>query len=139
MTQINAYIHFNGQCREAMEFYKECMGGQLQLQTVGDSPMAGQSPAAIQQQILHGSLTKGSLVLMGTDMVGPNGHIVGNNVNLSLSCSSEEEINEFFTGLSAGGKIIHPLKLAFWGALFGVFTDKYGIEWMLNYEMPGKV
>lgn len=134
MTQINAYITFNGQCREAMTFYKECLGGELAMQTVEGSPIEHDCPAAMKGQILHASLMKNGLVLMGTDMLGPKGYNKGNNIALSLSCSSEQEINVFFEKLSAGGEIIHSLKMEFWGAIFGVFIDKYGIAWMLNFD-----
>jgi len=72
--------------------------------------------------------------LMGSDMAGPEGIISGNNIALSVNCSSEKEINEFFLRLSASGKIIDPLKEQFWGAIFGVLTDKFGIRWMFNYD-----
>jgi len=134
MTQINAYAGFNGDCRKAMEFYRECIGGELQFQTIGDSPIANQCAPAMKDSILHSSLTNGPLLLMATDMVGPDGFIKGNNISLSLSCSSEEEINRFYSKLSAGGKILEPLKPSFWGSLFGCFTDKFGIMWMLNYD-----
>ena len=135
MTQINAYVSFSGNCREAMTFYKECLGGELTLQTVGGSPIEAQCPAAMKDQILHSTLMKdGSLLLMGSDMVAPDGFIKGNNIALSVNCSSEGEINEFFSSLSASGKIIDPLKEQFWGAIFGVLTDKFGIRWMFNYD-----
>ena len=134
MTQISAYLNFSGNCREALSFYKDCLGGELSLQTVEGSPMEAGCPGAMKHQILHGSLTKNGLILMGSDMVGTEGLIQGNNISLSLSCSSEKEINQFFSVLSAGGKIIEPLKLQFWGAMFGVLTDKFGIRWMLTYD-----
>lgn len=134
MTQINAYVGFNGKCREAMTFYKECLGGELFFQTVADTPMAAQCAEAMQNNVMHSSLTKGSLLLMGSDMVSPEGHHPGNNIALSLNCSSEEEINTFFTKLGEGGSIIDPLKLQFWGAMFGVLRDKFGIVWMFNYD-----
>ncbi|MEI9912593.1 MAG: VOC family protein [Bacteroidota bacterium] len=81
---------------------------------------------------------KDAILLMGSDMVGPDGFIKGNTMSLSLNCSSEEEINSFFSTLSAGGKIIHPLRVEFWGAIFGVFTDKFGVRWMLNYDKNAK-
>ena len=134
MTQINAYLNFDGTCREAMTFYKECLGGELTLQTIEGSPFESQCPAAIKHQIMHATLTKGPLLLMGSDMVGPDGFQKGNNISLSLNCSTEEEINRFFTALSAGGKILEPLKDQFWGAIFGCVTDKFGIRWMLNFD-----
>jgi PhnB protein len=139
MTQINAYVGFNGKCQEAMNFYKETLGGELTLQTVESSPIAAQCPTAIQHQILHSTLMKdGVLLLMGTDMVSPAGYKPGNNVALSLNCSSEEEINTVFSRLSQEGQIVDPLKEQFWGAIFGVLTDKFGINWMLNYDKSRK-
>jgi PhnB protein len=134
MTQINAYLTFKGNCSEAMNFYNECLDGKLVLLPVGESPIAQQCPAAMQNQVMHASLTKGALMLMASDMLAPGGLTVGNNVALSLNCSSEEEIYRFYNSLSAGGQIIDELKTQFWGALFGVFTDKFGIRWMLNYD-----
>lgn len=134
MTQINAYVGFNGKCAEAMNFYKDCLGGELMLQTIGDSPMASQFPENMKDKILHSSLTKGALLLMATDCTTPEGYISGNNVALSLSCSSEEEINSFFAKLCRDGKVMDSLKEAFWGATFGVLKDKFGITWMLNYD-----
>lgn len=135
MTQINAYITFNGNCREAMTFYKECLGGTLNMMPVGGSPMEAECPTAMKDSILHSTLLKDSLVLMASDMLAPGVEFVPvSNIALSLNCSSEEEINEFYTKLSDGGHIIDPLKVQFWGAIFAVFTDKFGIRWMLNYD-----
>jgi PhnB protein len=138
MTQINAYITFLGNCREAMHFYQDCLGGELSMQTVAGSPIELQCPGAMKDHILHASLQKGNLLLMGSEMPGPEGYIKGNSIALSLNCNSEEEINDFFTRLSAGANIIHPLKKEFWGATFGVLTDKFGIRWMLNYDRNQK-
>lgn len=138
MAQINPYLNFQGNCREVMTFYKECLGGELAMQTVEGSPIEHQCPSFMKDQILHASLMKDSIMIMGSDMIGPEGYIFGNNVALSLSCCTEEEINTFFVKLSEGGKIIHPLRVEFWGAVFGVFTDKFGIRWMLNYDQNQK-
>ena len=134
MTQISAYLNFNGNCREAMSFYKNCLGGELSLQTVEGSPMEAGCPSGVKHQILHSSLTKNGLILMGSDMVSPEGLRMGNNISLSLNCSSKEEITRFYKALSNGGKIIEPLRVQFWGAMFAVLKDKMGIIWMLNYN-----
>ena len=138
MTQINAYLNFDNQCKEAMTFYKECLGGELTLQTIGDSPMGATCPEAMKAQILHATLINNGVVLMGSDMKGPDGFIQGSSMSLALNCSSEEEINKFYSSLSAGGKIMEPLKEQFWGALFAAFTDKFGVRWMLNYDKNKK-
>jgi PhnB protein len=133
MTTINAYINFTGTCREAMTFYKECLGGNLTFQTVAGTPMETQAPASMKDKILHSSLQRDNIVIMASDMTYP-GFIQGNNVSLSINCSSEEEINTFFEKLSEGAQVLHPLADSFWGAKFGVLADKFGTRWMLNYE-----
>lgn len=134
MTQINAYLTFNGNCREVMTFYQFCLGGELVFHTIEGSPMEARCPSAIKHQILHSSLTKGPLLLMATDMIGPEGYKEGNTIAMSLNCSSEEEIKTFYNNLSAGGKVLMSVEKTFWATLFAEFTDKYGIRWMLNYD-----
>ena len=134
MTMINTYLNFNGNCREAMTFYKECLGGELALNPVAGSPVAEHMPPEAQQNILHACLTSGNMVLMASDMMGPEGITKGNTMALMLQCSSEEEINRFFNSLSAGGYVDHPLADSFWGSKFAHFIDKFGMTWMLNYE-----
>ena len=104
MRQINSYLHFNGNCREAMTFYKECLGGQLILQTVGESPMADKMPIEMKDLILHATLINGELVLLGSDM-SPENLIKGNAVDLMLDCRSDDEIRTSFDKLSANGTI----------------------------------
>ena len=105
------------------------------MQTVEGSPIEAQCPAEMKHQVLHATLAKDELLLMGSDMQEPGeGFTKGNNIALSLNCSSEEEINTFFSKLSKDGKVSHALTEQFWGATFGVLTDKYGIRWMLNYD-----
>lgn len=134
MTQIYSYLTFNGNCREAMHFYQDCLGGELTFQTIDESPLSGKMPKKMKDCILHSTLTKGALVLMGSDMVGESGLIKGNAVSLSLNCSSEEEIRNCYAKLSADGKANHPLEESFWGALFGDLTDKFGNHWILNFN-----
>ncbi len=133
MTQINAYLGFNGNCREAMTFYKECLGGELTLQTVEGTPMAEHMPAEAGHNILHSTLTNGDWTLMATDMARGE-RINGNTVFLCLNCSSKEEIETLFFSLSSGGEVIDPLSEQFWGGTLGGLTDKFGMNWMLNYE-----
>jgi PhnB protein len=135
MTQLSPYINFNGQCRQAMSFYQECLGGELHLQPIAGSPIEAQCPQAIHDQILHSALINKGIFLMGSDMQGPVKFVPGNNMAISINCSSEEEIRTFFTKLSSKGEIIDDLKKQFWGGLFGVLTDQFGIRWMFNYEV----
>ena len=134
MTQINSYLTFNGNCREAMTFYAACLGGELGLQTIGASPLADKMPAKMKDCILHATLTNGAILIMASDMVGDKGLIKGNAVSLMLNCSSEEEIRDFYSRLSDGGEPTHPLEISFWGALFGDLTDKFGNQWLLHFD-----
>ena len=139
MTQINAYLTFGGNCREAMNFYKDSLGGELTLQTIGESPLADKMPVHMKDCILHATLTKGNVVLMGSDMVSDKGLLKGNAVSMAINCSSDEEIKTFYEKLSAGGNRDHALEETFWGATFGDLTDKYGNHWLLNYEKSKKL
>lgn len=138
MTQINTYLTFSGNCLDAMIFYKECLGGELNFQTVGESPLSEKMPTQMKDSVVHSTLTKGTLVLMGSDMVSEKGLVKGNSVSLSLNCSSEEEIKTFYAKLSEGGSADHPLENSFWGALFGDLTDKFGNHWLLNFDKNQK-
>ena len=133
MTYINAYLNFNGQAKEAMAFYKECLGGELVMQKIAESPMAARMPSEMGAKILHSSLTKNNLVLMASDMMG-NSIVKGNSISLCVNCSSDEEINLFFNNLSKDGKVVEPLHQSFWGATFGSLTDKFGVTWIFNYS-----
>jgi PhnB protein len=133
MAQLIPYLNFNGQCREALTFYQECFEGDLEMQKVGESPMAAKMPSEKGPLILHGALSKnGNSILMGSDMIG-NALQPGNSINLCLNCSSDQEINTFFNRLSAGGEVKVPLHQSFWGATYAELRDKFGMFWMLNY------
>jgi len=132
MTQLNAYINFPGNTREAMTFYKECLGGELEFMPFEGSPIEGHAPAEAKQNIVHSMLTSGSMRLMASDMVSAEELKSGNNISLMLDCDSEEDIHRFYNALSAGGDPDHPVQPAFWGGLFGHLTDKFGIVWLLN-------
>ena len=133
MTAITSYLTFNGKCREAMNFYKNCLGGELVFQTVGESPVCNEMPEQMRDSILHSTLIKGPVVLMGSDMA-PKALVAGNTVSLMLNCSSEEEAKEVYPKLAAGGTPHDPLQISFWGALFGSLTDKYGNQWLVHYD-----
>ncbi|CAN5414072.1 VOC family protein [soil metagenome] len=133
MTQINAYLTFNGNCREAMTFYKNCFGGDLSLQTVEGSPMEKQFPPESKKHILHASLMNDGLILLGSDVSAAGGVVKGNSISLSLNCEKEEEIRLYFSRLSMDGHVVHPLHQFFAGTM-GTITDKYGKDWLLYYE-----
>jgi len=132
MKQINAYLHFNGNCREAMTFYKECLGGELTLTTVGESPMTAQMPE-MKDMIMHSVLKKDGLVLMASDTMEPEGATKGNTISLCLIGANAEELKPIFSKLSKGGKVTHELKEEFFGT-YGDLTDKFGIDWMFQAD-----
>lgn len=134
MAQLNSYLTFNGNCREAMTFYKKCLGGELELQTIANSPMAEQMPSKMKECILHSTLKSGDIVIMGSDMA-PKTLIKGNAVSMMLTFNSEEEIRKAYTDLSEDGDASHPLEETFFGALFGHLTDKFGHQWMFHYAL----
>jgi PhnB protein len=88
----------------------------------------------VKQCILHASLVNGNLILVGSDMLSEKWLTIGNTISMAINCSSEEEIQNFYEKLSAGGTKDHALDQSFWGASFGDLTDKYGNHWLLNYE-----
>ncbi len=138
MTRINSYLTFDGNCREAMQFYKACLGGELVFQTVGESPLSGQLPEPMKSTILHATLTRGDLLIMASDMVSQKGLIRGNAVSLVLHCNSESEIRQYYRKLARGGEKTHPLEVTYWGALFGDLTDRYGNHWVLHYPFKNE-
>ncbi|MEO6232503.1 MAG: VOC family protein [Ferruginibacter sp.] len=132
MGNINSYLTFGGNCRQAMQFYKSCLGGELIFQTVGASSIADEMPLKMKKFILHSTLTNDNMILMATDMVSANGLKKGNAVSLMLNCNNEQELKLFYKKLSRGGQQTHPPEDTFWGAVFGGLTDKFGIHWLLN-------
>ena len=131
MTRLNPYLTFNNNCREAMNFYKECLGGELTLMPVGETPMASQMPH-LKDSILHSTLKIGDIEIMATDMT-PESLIKGNDVHLCLIFKNEEETRSLFDKLSAGGKVNQPLNEMFFG-LIGTLTDKFGKRWILECD-----
>ncbi len=117
-----------------MTFYQSILGGELTFQTVGESPMAKDMSKEAHGKIMHVSLaTTDGAELFASDMMRDKATI-GDNIVVSLNLDNEQETKEIFAKLSNGGEVFMPLEEQFWGALFGVVTDKYGIEWMLNYQ-----
>lgn len=133
-NRLAPYLTFNGNCREAMTFYQQCLGGELELHPFAEAPMADQLPPEVRQGTMHASLTSGPLVLMASDNNGQQQVTSGDAITLSLNCSSREEITAWFGKLSEGGRVSMPLEDTFWNATFGMFTDKFGMPWMLNFD-----
>jgi PhnB protein len=140
MLKINPYLNFAGNTEEAFKFYKSVFGGEFAiLQRFKDTPEAGRVPEKEKDKIMHVSLPVGDgNTLMATDALESMGHklSVGNNIQLSVEADSKNEVDKLFKGLSAGGKVTMPLADTFWGAYFGMVTDKFGVQWMVSYSKP---
>lgn len=131
---VYAHLTFNGNCRQAMIFYQECLGGQLEFQTVGQSPLSSRLPKRMRDCIVEATLINHSLVLTGSDMVPDSGLIKGNSLALSLQCDSERELRAVFQKLSTNGTATKPLQWNVAGALVGGLTDPFGTHWWLTWN-----
>lgn len=144
MATINPYLTFKGNCEEAFTFYRSVFGGEFPY--VGRfkdmPPMEGKTmPESEGNNIMHISLPiSKETTLMGSDSSDAFGHatIAGTNFSISVNTDSEAEATKIFNGLSEGGQVTMPLAKTFWGAFFGMFTDKFGINWMVNYDYNSK-
>jgi len=137
MATINPYLNFNGNCEEAFNFYRSVFGGEfLSLQRFKEVPSEGQLPADEGEWIMHVALPIGhGTILMGSDRPSNMGKATpGDSFYISIQTDNDEETDRLFNGLSAGGKVTMPLERVFWGARFGMFVDKFGIQWMINQE-----
>ncbi len=136
MAVVNPYVSFNGNCEEAFNFYKDVFGTEIQgLMRWSDNPDCGQMPADQQNQVMHTALPIGETVLMGSD--SPMGPVErGNAYNIAIGSTDLAETQRIFTGLSDGGNVTMPLQKTFWGANFGMLTDKFGVSWMINCDDP---
>ena len=138
MITVNPYLNFNGNTEEAFNFYKSVFGGEfISLQRFKDTPHGEQMSADDREKIMHIALPIGQgNILMATDALESMGQTlkVGDNVSLAISPSSQEEADTYFNNLSAGGRVQMAMEKMFWGAYFGMLTDKFGIQWMINYD-----
>ena len=139
MAQINPYIHFNGNAEEAFTFYKSVFGGEFaMISRFKDLSIPGHTVSENEaNKIMHIALPIGkSSVLMASDtpeFMGRHNENE-NRSKISISAENKEEADQLFNGLSAGGKVEMPIADSPWGSYFGMFRDKYGIEWMVNFD-----
>ncbi len=134
---LNVYLRFNSDCRQAFEFYRSIFGGEFDIiTTFGEGPPDFTVPEDERENIMHVSYQMGNMTLMGSDTPSTFGHptVMGNNFSLSYMPKSREEMDELFRKLSEGGNVTMPPADMFWGSYFGSCTDKFGVNWMLNYD-----
>ena len=136
---VLTYLNFNGNCREVLEFYRFVFGREYMImQTFGDGPPNMGIAESDKDKIMHATLMIGDGVIMGSDK--PSGFgpppVVGNNFSLTYPTQSKKETDELFAKMSEGGTVTMPVQEMFWGSYFGSCTDKFGINWQFNYELP---
>jgi PhnB protein len=138
MAKMNPYLNFSGNTEEAFLFYRLVFGGEFAaLQRFKDTPESDRMPKEVREKIMHIALPIGKdAVLMATDALESMGQklMVGNNFYISLEAESKAEADRLYAALSSGGKIEVPLADAFWGAYFGAFADRFGVQWMINFD-----
>jgi len=141
MALINPYINFNGNAEEAFLFYKSVFGGEF-ANIMRFKDMAEHCPVEKKEEnmIAHIALPIGSNVLMANDVPESMGRVNENEnrSKIAIGAESKEEADRLYNGLSAGGAIEMPIGDSPWGSYFGMFRDKYGIEWMVDYDPKHK-
>ncbi|MBX2990134.1 MAG: VOC family protein [Bacteroidetes bacterium] len=143
MPSLNPYLNFAGNTEEVFNFYKSVFGGEfLALQRFRDvPPEAGNIPDNEKDKVMHIALPIGKEnVLMATDALDSMGQklIPGNNFYITIQPDSRTEADKLFNGLSAGGTVEMPMQDMFWGGYYGSLRDKFGIQWMINYDTNQK-
>jgi PhnB protein len=131
--KLTPYIHFAGNAEEALNFYKEALGGEItMLSRYGDSPMA--SDEDYKQKIIHARLLFGDNLVMVSDTFKGNTVHTNGNIQLSIEMQDKGQMEIIFSKMAAGGKITMPLQDQYWGATFGMLEDRFGVSWMFNHE-----
>ena len=135
--KLNPYLTFGGNCEEALNFYKKCFGGEfvgVNRFKEGPPEMGGMKvPDELMEKIMHMTWRFGDNVVMASDSFGKAPE--GGNITLSMSIDDPDKMEKIFNELSAGGRVTMPLEDTFWGARFGMFTDRFGIKWMFNCQI----
>jgi PhnB protein len=141
MTTVNAYLTFNGNCEEAFNFYKSVFGGEFpyigRYKEMPPQDGAKALSAEEGEKIMHVSLPiSKETILMGSDTGGEwaASFKQGNNFGLSLTTDSKDEADRLFNSLSEGGRVIMAMNKTFWGDYYGMWTDKFGINWMVSFN-----
>jgi PhnB protein len=133
-TQLNPYLNFKDNAREAMEFYQSVFGGKLDVSTFKEFN-ASEDPSE-GDKIMHSALEADGMMFMASDTPNHMEYSPGTNFNMSLSGDDEAKLRGYFDKLQAGGTVLMPLQKAEWGDTFGMLVDKFGIRWLVNISQP---
>lgn len=128
---LTPYLNFQGNTREAMEFYHSVFGGDLKLSTFGEFNMPN-TAENYKDKIMHAVLQTPDLMIMASEGMPERNVNFGDNVSLSLAGEDSEKLTGYFNKLADGGKVTMPLEKQMWGDTFGMLTDKFGVHWMVN-------
>jgi len=132
--KLTPYIHFAGNAEEALNFYKEALNGEIaMLNRYGDSPIPADED--YKQKIIHARLVFGDNMIMISDTFKGNAVHTNGNIQLNIEMPDKLQLETVFGKMAAGGKIVMPLQDQFWGAVFGMLQDKFGVNWMFNYSV----
>ena len=132
-SRLNPYISFNGNAREALEYYRDVFGGDLTINTFAEFGMADAGP----DKVMHGQLvTTDDYCLMGADTPPGMPYNPGNNMTISLSGDNGDDLRRYFERLADGGSVTMPLEKQVWGDEFGQCVDRFGVPWMVNISQP---
>ncbi len=134
MTSLGVYLNFPGTCEEALNFYKTAFAGaDVTIQRFGETPV--EVTDETRNLVMHSEFKAGDIHFMASDCPPGMEFKLGTNVTLSLQVGDAEEQTRLFDTLSQAGQVGMPLQDTFWGARFGMLTDRFGINWMLNHEL----
>jgi PhnB protein len=138
MITMNPYINLTDQSEAALDFYKSVFGGNVEITRFKDMADSGMPPVAAEHQdlLMHGVLKTDDFQLMIADSAPMGPTTPGNNITVSLAGDDDAKLTKYYEGLSDGGKIEMPLDKAPWGDKFSMFTDKFGVKWMVNITAP---
>ncbi|MDP4268261.1 MAG: glyoxalase/bleomycin resistance/extradiol dioxygenase family protein [Bacteroidota bacterium] len=131
--ELKPYLTFNGNCEEALNFYRDCLNGEIVDKQYYENSLM-QVPENYKRKILHAKINFGNNTLYMSDIMPDNKLITGNNISLSIEMTNLNYMETVFNKLSANGKVTMPIQNTFWGSKYGILRDKFGINWMFNYQ-----
>jgi PhnB protein len=137
--KTNPYLHFDGNCEEALNFYQKLLGAKpLMMMRYGDMPTGHgpECPAAVKDKIAHGRIAIGEDIIMGSD-APPGRYSKPTGLSINIGVATPEEAEKIFAALAETGAVLMPIEETFWAHRFGMVTDRFGTPWMVNCEKQG--
>lgn len=131
--QLITYLNFDHRCREALDFYRQCLGGEItEMMTWGESPMCDEVPPEAADLIMHGCLVVDGQVLMASDSFPGRPYEGVKGAAVTINADSDAAAKQWYEALSAGGTVEMELQETFWASSFAAFSDRFGVPWMIN-------